>query len=68
MTTREINTDAHAVTDVVTGSLTFRVKTWGARDGLPLLVLGHVPDVPFSLDALAAALAQSKLGRRVLVP
>ena len=30
-------------------------------------LLGHVPDVSFSLDALAAALSETRPARRVLV-
>src|SRR5689334_7470178 len=54
--------------ELVAGSLTFRLRTWGPPEAPPLLLLGHVPDVPFSLDGLASALAASNQARRVLAP
>src|SRR6266498_4177463 len=54
--------------NVTAGTLTFRLRVWGPPDAPPLLLLGHVPDVPFILDGLAAALAQTKTPCRVLVP
>jgi acyl-CoA synthetase (AMP-forming)/AMP-acid ligase II/predicted NAD/FAD-binding protein/thioesterase domain-containing protein/acyl carrier protein len=48
--------------------LNFRLRTWGPPEAPPLLLLGHVPDVCFSLDGLAAALSTAKVSRRVLVP
>lgn len=54
--------------ELVAGSLTFRLRTWGPPEASPLLLLGHVPDVFFSLDGLAAALAEAKPARRVLAP
>lgn len=64
MTNRELP----QVIEVATGSLIFHLRTWGPADAPTLLLLGHVPDVSFGLDALAEALAQSKTPRRVLVP
>ena len=54
--------------ELVAGSLTFRLRTWGPDEASPLLLLGHVPDVSFSLDGLASALAISRPDRRVLSP
>lgn len=54
--------------ELVAGSLNFRLRTWGPDKASPLLLLGHVPDVSFSLDGLASALAASKPARRVLAP
>ncbi len=54
--------------DIVAGPLTFRLRAWGPPEAPPLLLLGHVPDVSFSLDGLAAALSATRPARRVLVP
>jgi acyl-CoA synthetase (AMP-forming)/AMP-acid ligase II/predicted NAD/FAD-binding protein/thioesterase domain-containing protein/acyl carrier protein len=54
--------------EVAAEGLTFRLRAWGAPESPPLLLIGHVPDVSFSLDPLAAALSAMKPQRRVLVP
>src|SRR5438105_4487002 len=54
--------------EIVFGNLTMRLRTWGPPEASPVLVLGHVPDVSFSLDGLAAALSAATPARRVLVP
>ena len=54
--------------ELVAGSLTFRLRTWGPDEASPLLVLSHVPDVSFSIDGIASALAASRPPRRVLAP
>src|SRR6185436_13125895 len=54
--------------EVVAGGLTFRLRTWGSPASPPLLLIGHVPDVSFSLDGLATALLATRTKRRVLVP
>jgi 1-acyl-sn-glycerol-3-phosphate acyltransferase len=65
---REASHSAASTIEVVAGSLTFRLRAWGPPDAPTVLLLGHVPDVPFSLDGLAAALSEAKAPRRVLVP
>lgn len=54
--------------DILAGDLTFRLRAWGLPDARPVLLLAHVPDVSFSLDALASALASTTPPHRVLVP
>lgn len=54
--------------EVEAGGVTFRLRCWGPTDAEPLLLLGHVPDVPFGLDPLAEALASASPPRRVLAP
>ncbi|HEX5890013.1 MAG TPA: alpha/beta fold hydrolase, partial [Pyrinomonadaceae bacterium] len=57
-----------SLTRVEAGGLTFRLSTWGPPDAPAVLMLGHVPDMLFSLEPLAAALSQSTTPRRVLLP
>lgn len=57
-----------SLTRVEVGDLTFRLRTWGPARAPAVLMLGHMPDVSFSLDPLAAALARSTSPRRILLP
>src|SRR5215813_4641852 len=57
-----------SLTLVEAGGLTFRLRTWGPPTAPAVLMLGHVPDLPFGLDALAAAFAGSNSPRRILLP
>ncbi|HEY0728278.1 MAG TPA: alpha/beta hydrolase, partial [Pyrinomonadaceae bacterium] len=57
-----------SLTRVEAGGLTFGLSTWGPAEAPPLLMLGHAPDMPFSLEPLAASLASSTSPRRVLLP
>lgn len=54
--------------EIVAGGLTFDLRSWGPPDGHPLFLLGHVPDVSFSLDSLATELAARNPACRVLAP
>jgi acyl-CoA synthetase (AMP-forming)/AMP-acid ligase II/predicted NAD/FAD-binding protein/thioesterase domain-containing protein/acyl carrier protein len=54
--------------EFVAGNLTFRLRTWGPPEAPPLLLLGHVPDVSFSVEGFAAALSAAKPACRVLAP
>src|SRR5262247_543970 len=57
-----------SLTAVEVGGLTFRLRTWGPADAPAVLMLGHVPDMPFSPGPLADALARGNSPRRVLLP